>query len=112
MSFSDEVESEIRNYKVDSETTIGEIVARQSLFAAISTIPFAGSAMVDLFNDLAQRRAQDRLNRVLDQLKDSLRRLGEDKIDREYFRSEEFQTPHHCYFSFSKDSTPRMTQKN
>jgi hypothetical protein len=68
MSFRDELSVELTSYKKDSEVTVQEIATR----SAVSAIPYAGSAMIELFNGLAQRRAQERLNRIFDQMKNRL----------------------------------------
>jgi hypothetical protein len=92
MVFPDPLEIELRKYKADSEVTVQKIAARSIIVEAVWKTPFAGAAMLEVFNGLAQQRSQERLNKLFDQLKDSLGRLDEEKIDRDYFRSEEFQT--------------------
>jgi hypothetical protein len=88
MSLPVELSIELTNYKNDSETAIQEIATR----SVVSAIPYAGSAMIELFNGLAQRRTQERLNGVFDQIKSRLDNLGEEKVDQGFFHSEEFQT--------------------
>lgn len=63
-----------------------------ALRTALAGIPYAGSAILEILNGLAQRRNQERLNSVFDQMTNRLNQLGEEKLDREYFRSEEFQS--------------------
>jgi len=84
----DELETELRLYKQGSETAIQEIAVR----TALATIPFAGSALLEIFNGLAQRRAQERLNDLFGQMRSRLNLLGEEKVDRDYFHSAEFQS--------------------
>lgn len=84
----DELRTEIQQYVEDSETTIQEIAVR----TALSFIPFAGSAILELANGLAQRRAQARLNTVFEQMKIRLEEIERGKIDEAYFHSEEFQS--------------------
>jgi hypothetical protein len=88
MKSPDELAVEIKNYKDDSEISIQRIVMRST----VAAIPLAGGAMLEIFDGLAQRRMQERLNGVFDEMKNRLDQLGEEKIDQEYFRSEEFQT--------------------
>jgi hypothetical protein len=84
----DEIDVTIQQHEEDSETAIPEIALR----TAISFIPYAGSAINEITSGLAQRRVQQRLNDVFDALKCRLGSLGEEKVDREYFHSEEFQS--------------------
>lgn len=84
----DELNSELDQYKEDSEITVQNLVLR----SIIQGVPFVGSSIMEIFNGLAQRRQQDRLNDFFDAVKNRLHDLGEEKIDREFFKSEEFQT--------------------
>jgi hypothetical protein len=84
----DQLEVEINAYRDESELSIQRITTRST----IAAIPYAGSALLEIIDGLAQRRVQERLNCVLDEIKNRLHELGDEKIDREFFRSEEFQT--------------------
>jgi hypothetical protein len=84
----DELATEIEQFESDSGPTIQEIALRTTL----SAIPFAGSALLELSSGLAQRRTQERLSNVFSQMKDRLSLLSEEKVDRTYFHSEEFQS--------------------
>jgi hypothetical protein len=88
VSLPDELNTELEQYKQDSETSIQHITMR----SIIAGVPYVGSSILEIFNGLAQRRQQERLNDVFDALKNRLHELGEEKIDREFFKSEEFQT--------------------
>ncbi len=87
-SLPKELDVLLRQYKEDADTAIQEIASR----AAISFIPYAGSAINEIKNGLAQRRVQERLNDLFEALKQRLDSVDEEKVDREYFHSEEFQT--------------------
>jgi hypothetical protein len=84
----DELGAELNLYRKDSETTIQNIVLR----SAVQGVPFIGSSIMEILNGLAQCRAQERLNDMFDQVKKRLDSVGDEKIDREFFKSEEFQT--------------------
>lgn len=88
MKLPDELNTEIEQYKEDAGASIQEIAVR----GAIAGIPLVGSSIMEIFNGLAQRRQLERLNDVFDAVKERLDELGEEKIDREFFKSEEFQT--------------------
>jgi hypothetical protein len=87
-SLPSELEVLIAQHKERAETTLREIV----LSTAISLIPYAGSAINEIKNGLAQRRVQERLDDFFDAMKERLHTVAEDKVDKEYFHSEEFQT--------------------
>jgi hypothetical protein len=87
-SLSDEIDVLIAQNKETAETTIRDIVLRTS----ISLIPYVGSAINEIADGLAQLRVQERLNDVFDAMKERLDNVTEDKVDKEYFHSEEFQT--------------------
>jgi hypothetical protein len=87
-SLPDELSVLLTQYKDEAEVTAQEIAARTS----ISFIPYAGSAINEIKNGLAQIRVQERLNNVFDAMKERLDDVEEDKVDHEYFHSEEFQT--------------------
>ena len=88
MKLPDELDVVIRQHKEDAETEIPKIALR----TAISLIPYAGSAINEIVGGLAQRRAQERLKDMFAALKDRLDSLDEEKVDSEYFDSQEFQT--------------------
>lgn len=88
MKLPDPLETEFKNYREDSEITIQQIAVRRSL----AGVPYLGSALLELFSGLAQRRAQERLNSLFDQMINRVAELGEEKLDPEFFRSEEFQS--------------------
>jgi hypothetical protein len=87
-SLPDELDGLIAQHKEDAKTTVRNIVWR----TGISLIPYAGSAINEIANGLAQLRVQERLNDVFDAMKERLDTVAEDKVDKEYFHSEEFQT--------------------
>ena len=87
-SLPGELDVLIAQHNEDAETSVREIVLR----TAISLIPYAGSAINEIANGLAQRRVQERLDDLFDGMKERLESVAEDKVDKEYFHSEEFQT--------------------
>jgi hypothetical protein len=88
VSLPDELSTEIDQYKEDSGAAVQEIALRSML----AGVPWLGSSILEMLNGLAQRRQQERLNDVFDALKNRLQELGKEKIDRGFFKSEEFQT--------------------
>jgi len=88
VNLPDELDIELKRYKDDSGAAVQEIALR----SMIAGVPLVGSSILEILNGLAQRRQQERLNDVFDALKNRLHELGDEKIDRKFFRSEEFQT--------------------
>ncbi|MFZ0798305.1 MAG: hypothetical protein WAM98_11015 [Terriglobales bacterium] len=77
------------------QTTFATAAAAGAVASAEAThnIPFGvGAALLTLVGEFAGRRINSRLNDVVEHFTNRLRKLGEEKIDREWFTSEEFQT--------------------
>jgi hypothetical protein len=77
------------------QTTFAAAAAAGAVAFAEAThnIPFGvGAALLTLVGELAGRRINSRLNDVVEHFTNRLRELGEGKIDRGWFTSEEFQT--------------------
>lgn len=95
MAIDDELEksaiaAEIRE---EAERSVQEILVRSGVAGAISLIPYGvGSAINEMLTQLALRRTHARMEEMFDQMAQHIRDLGEEKIDREWFRGEEFQT--------------------
>ena len=82
--------------------------AQGMLMKSFSRIPFGvGSDINDMLTQWP-RYAQERTNRMIEELAQRIHTLGEAKIDREWFRGEEFQTLlfealHQLYVTQSED---------
>ncbi len=64
-----------------------------SAFAGtLSLIPGVGGAVIELMTELAIQRVDNRVNEMFEHFTNKIGEVGEDKVDREWFRSEEFQT--------------------
>jgi hypothetical protein len=64
-----------------------------SAFAgALSLIPGVGGAVIEMMTELAIQRTDNRVNELFEHFTNRIREVGEDNVDREWFRSEEFQT--------------------
>jgi hypothetical protein len=50
------------------------------------------AAVTELMTELAIQRTNDRMREMFEHFTSKIHELGEDKVDREWFRSEEFQT--------------------
>jgi hypothetical protein len=83
-----ETDLTLDRYKERAHTTVTEIVLRTT----VAAIPYAGGAILELWNGAAQRRTQERLNAVLDEMRERLESTSEQKVNRAFFDSEEFQT--------------------
>jgi hypothetical protein len=77
------------------QTTLASAAAAGAVVFAEAThnIPFGvGAALIALVGELAGKRMNSRLNDMFEHFTERIRNLGEKKIDREWFKSEEFQT--------------------
>jgi hypothetical protein len=66
--------------------------SKEVLNVVIASIPHAGSAIASLSAGRAKRRILERATEVFRAMKERLEQLGESKIDKSFFESEEFQT--------------------
>jgi SHS2 domain-containing protein len=85
---SHETASALDRYKASAQTSIIEIAVR----ATVAAIPYAGGAILELWNGRAQRRSQERLNAVFEEMKKHLESTSAERVNQAYFDSEEFQT--------------------
>jgi len=77
------------------QTTLATAAAAGAVAFAEAThnIPFGiGATLLALVGELANKRMNNRLNDMFEYFTQRIRDLGEEKIDREWFKSEEFQT--------------------
>ena len=58
----------------------------------LSLIPGVGAAVIELMTELAIQRINNRVKEMFEHFTTKIREVGEEKVDREWFRSEEFQT--------------------
>ena len=63
-----ELKRAVDSYKRASRVSVGEIAMR----TAVAAIPYAGNSVLELWDGLAQRRTQERLNTVFDEMKEQL----------------------------------------
>jgi hypothetical protein len=64
-----------------------------SFLEAVQVLPYGVSAAVtELTTGLAIRRAAERMKDMFEYFSNRLREIGEQKVDKEWFRSDEFQT--------------------
>jgi hypothetical protein len=79
--------------KEEAQRTLQEKIVSSGLGGLLHhSIPVVGPAVVELMNDLAIQRTNKRMYDMFEYFTNKIRDIGEEKIDREWFRSEEFQT--------------------
>jgi hypothetical protein len=76
----------------DAKRTLQEKLASSGVTGALSLIPGVGAAVTQLMTELAIQRQSERMKEIFDHFTHRIQDIGEDKVDREWFRSEEFQT--------------------
>lgn len=58
----------------------------------LSLVPGVGAAVIELMTELAIQRTNNRVKEMFEHFTTKIREVGEEKVDRGWFRSEEFQT--------------------
>src|ERR1019366_7278034 len=69
----------------------GKLVS-SGVAGVLSLIPGVGAAVTELMTELAVQRTNNRVKEMFDYFTNRIRDIGEEKVSREWFRSEEFQT--------------------
>jgi hypothetical protein len=81
----------LKSVQVFSEE-FGSDKSKMALDAALSLVPFIGSPILSLMNDLAGQRLHKRIVEMFSTMKELIEEVDEGKINVDYFKSEEFQT--------------------
>jgi hypothetical protein len=76
----------------EAERSVQDTLAQSGLVGLVSHLPFVGPAVHEMLTVLALRRVYERMQAMLTEMGLRLRKLGKEKIDREWFRGAEFQT--------------------
>jgi hypothetical protein len=95
VAIDDELEksSVAADIREESERSVQALLVKSGLAGAISLVPLGvGSAMNEMLTQFAMRRTHERMAAMFDEMARHIRVLGEEKINREWFRGEEFQT--------------------
>ena len=90
-------------------TLQGKIIS-SGVAGILSFIPGVGAAVTELMTELAIQRTNNRVYEMFEHFTTKIRDIGEDKVDREWFRSEEFQTL--LYEAFSQLNVTHDREKN
>ncbi len=79
--------------KEEAQRTLQEKIVSSGLGGLLHhSIPIVGPAVIELLTDLAIQRTNSRMYDMFEHFTKKIRDIGEEKVDREFFRSEEFQT--------------------
>jgi hypothetical protein len=95
MSIDDPVEVRLKQLRDEAAGSVEKEGMHLLIVAALAQVPVIGTPIVELVSGLGQRRVQERsllLPEEMKRLVDDLEKKTEEKIDRSYFSSEEFQT--------------------
>ena len=76
----------------EAQRTIQQQLVSSGVAGALSLVPGVGSAVNEMMTKLAIRRTNERIKELFDYFVSEIRNIGDDKVDRDWFRSEEFQT--------------------
>jgi hypothetical protein len=75
-----------------SKRMLQEKILSSAFAGVFSLIPGVGGAVIEILTELAIQRVDNRVNGMFEHFTNRILEVGEDKVDREWFRSEEFQT--------------------
>ena len=81
-------DTSLAQYKKAAHVSRKQIALR----TMVATIPYAGSAILEIWDRLAQQRTEERLNTVFERMKERLESISQEKIDQAFLDSEQFQT--------------------
>jgi hypothetical protein len=76
----------------ETKRMLQEKLVSSGIAGVLSLIPGVGAAVTELMTELAIQRTNNRVKEMFEHFTTKVREVGEDKVDREWFRSEEFQT--------------------
>jgi len=92
MSIDEEQPSVALEISIEAKRTIQEKIMSSGIAGVLSLVPGVGGAVTELMTELAIQRTNSRVKDMFEHFTAKIREVGEDKVDREWFRSEEFQT--------------------
>ena len=76
----------------EAKRTIQAKLMSSGVAGVLSIIPGVGAAVTEMMTELAIQRTNERINEMFGHFANRIKEVGEDKVNREWFRSEEFQT--------------------
>ena len=76
----------------EAKRTLQATIVSSGVAGILSLVPGVGAAVTELMTELAIQRTHDRVNEMFGHFTNRIHEVGQDKVDREWFRSEEFQT--------------------
>lgn len=76
----------------EAKRTIQEKIVSSGIAGVLSLVPGVGGAVIEMMTELAIQRTNDRIKEMFEYFVNRIREVGEEKVDREWFRGEEFQT--------------------
>jgi hypothetical protein len=95
VAIDDKVEKSVLAAEIrdESERSIQEMLLKSGMAGMVSLIPCGvGATITDMLTRVATKRTHERMGQMFDEVSKQIYELGEEKIDREWFRGEEFQT--------------------
>jgi len=84
--------SALARIEEEAEKTIPDMLKEAAAIALVAEIPIVGEAIKEMCTQLAFRRTHDRIRDMYSELGNKITEIGEEKIDRNFFKSEEFKT--------------------
>jgi hypothetical protein len=85
---ANDIGAALDRYRDAARPSIKEIALRTT----VAGIPYAGGPILEIINGLAKRRVEERLDVVFAAMKQQLELMSKEKVNQEFFGSEEFQS--------------------
>jgi len=76
----------------EAKRTLQARLMSSGVTGILSLIPGVGAAVTELMTEVAIQRTNERVNEMFGHFTNRIREVGEDKVDRDWFRGAEFQT--------------------
>jgi hypothetical protein len=76
----------------EAKRTIQGKIVSSGIAGVLSLVPGVGGAVIEMMTELAIQRTNDRIKEMFEYFVNRIREVGEERVDRDWFRGEEFQT--------------------
>lgn len=76
----------------EAQRTIQGKLMSSGVAGLLSLVPGVGGAVTEMMTELAIQRTNERMKELFEYFVNEIRDIGEDKVDRDWFRGEEFQS--------------------
>lgn len=82
----------IARIEEEAEKRLPDILKESMAVALAAQVPFVGEGIKEMLTQLSFRRTHERMRDMYEEMGQRIDEIGEEKIDKEFFKSEQFQT--------------------